>query len=179
MIIQKKTKTPVRFEITAPTGEAVNAWIRQAGLTDGDWLFPSRIGIGAVVLLSFHKGLHIDRRDQLHVMPDGTYLPAPVMSARTSLHRDDAFRLSGEERQHSRSRKLLPNQGTAVTRSAMRLKDILAQIQTNDANFSHGRLLFRGSLTPLPWHIDAVGGRPPHRTPVSRAGSWFLSGFDV
>ena len=43
MIIQKKTKTPVRFEITAPTREAVNAWIRQAGLTDGDWLFPSRI----------------------------------------------------------------------------------------------------------------------------------------
>ena len=31
MIIQKKTKTPVRFEITAPTREAVNAWIRQAG----------------------------------------------------------------------------------------------------------------------------------------------------
>ncbi len=43
MIIQKKTKTPVRFEITPPTREAVNAWIRQAGLTDGDWLFPSRI----------------------------------------------------------------------------------------------------------------------------------------
>ena len=43
MIIQKKTKTPVRFEITAPTREAVNAWIRQAGLADGDWLFPSRI----------------------------------------------------------------------------------------------------------------------------------------
>ncbi len=43
MIIQKKTKTSVRFEITAPTREAVNAWIRQVGLTDGDWLFPSRI----------------------------------------------------------------------------------------------------------------------------------------
>ncbi len=43
MIIQKKTGRPVRFEITAPTREAVNAWIRQAGLTDGDWLFPSRI----------------------------------------------------------------------------------------------------------------------------------------
>ena len=43
MIIQKKTKTPVRFEITAPTREAMNDWIRQAGLADGDWLFPSRI----------------------------------------------------------------------------------------------------------------------------------------
>ena len=43
MIIQKKTKTPVQFEITAPTREAMNDWIRRAGLTDGDWLFPSRI----------------------------------------------------------------------------------------------------------------------------------------
>ncbi len=43
MIIQKKTKTPIRFEITAPTREAMNDWIRQAGLADGDWLFPSRI----------------------------------------------------------------------------------------------------------------------------------------
>ncbi len=43
MIIQKKTGRPVRFEITAPTREAVNAWARQAGLVDGDWLFPSRI----------------------------------------------------------------------------------------------------------------------------------------
>ncbi len=43
MIIQQKTKTPVRFEITAPTREAMNDWIRQARLADGDWLFPSRI----------------------------------------------------------------------------------------------------------------------------------------
>jgi len=43
MIIQKKTKTPVRFEITAPARDAMNDWIRRAGLADGDWLFPSRI----------------------------------------------------------------------------------------------------------------------------------------
>jgi integrase len=43
MIIQKKTGRPVRFEITAPTREAMNDWIRRAGLADGDWLFPSRI----------------------------------------------------------------------------------------------------------------------------------------
>ena len=43
MIIQKKTKTPVRFEITATTRETMNDWIRQARLADGDWLFPSRI----------------------------------------------------------------------------------------------------------------------------------------
>ncbi len=43
----------------------------------------------------------------------------------------------------------------------MRLKDVLGEIQTDSANLFHGRLLrvlFNTSL----WHIDAVGGRPPH-----------------
>ena len=42
-VTQKKTGAPVRFEITHPTRETINAWIRSAGLNDRDWLFPSRI----------------------------------------------------------------------------------------------------------------------------------------
>ena len=42
-VIQKKTGAPVRFEITSPARETLNAWIRKAGLSDRDWLFPSRI----------------------------------------------------------------------------------------------------------------------------------------
>jgi|ERR1017187_2401784 integrase len=34
---------PVQFEITAPTREAVGAWILQAGLTSENSLFPSRL----------------------------------------------------------------------------------------------------------------------------------------
>lgn len=39
---QTKTKRPVQFEITAPAREAAEAWIRQAGLRNEDFLFPSR-----------------------------------------------------------------------------------------------------------------------------------------
>jgi integrase len=42
-VIQKKTGAPVRFEITPAARETLNAWIRKAGLSDRDWLFPSRI----------------------------------------------------------------------------------------------------------------------------------------
>ena len=43
----------------------------------------------------------------------------------------------------------------------MRLKEALGDIQTNGANFSHGRLL-RVMLNTSLWHVDAVRGRPPH-----------------
>src|SRR6476469_202662 len=39
---------------------------------------------------------------------------------------------------------------------------VLGQIQANCANIYHGRLLQLVSMSPL-WHIDAVGGRPPHQ----------------
>ena len=43
-IIQHKTSQPVRFEITEPTREAVEAWIAKAGLTSSDYLFPAGRG---------------------------------------------------------------------------------------------------------------------------------------
>jgi integrase len=42
-VIQKKTGARVRFEITPSARETLNAWIRKAGLSDRDRLFPSRI----------------------------------------------------------------------------------------------------------------------------------------
>lgn len=44
IIQQKKTRTPVQFEITNQTKESVTAWIEKAGLRSGDYLFPSRSG---------------------------------------------------------------------------------------------------------------------------------------
>ena len=43
IVLQKKTQTPVRFEITEQTRDAVDAWIRREGLRTGDFLFGSRI----------------------------------------------------------------------------------------------------------------------------------------
>jgi integrase len=43
IVMQHKTHRPVQFEITPATRDAVQAWIKQAGLRSDDFLFPSRI----------------------------------------------------------------------------------------------------------------------------------------
>jgi integrase len=43
IVMQQKTQRPVQFEITPATRDAVQAWIKQAGLRSEDFLFPSRI----------------------------------------------------------------------------------------------------------------------------------------
>src|SRR5262245_49209043 len=42
-VLQQKTHRPVQFEISPATREAVEAWIRKAGLRPDDYLFPSRV----------------------------------------------------------------------------------------------------------------------------------------
>lgn len=44
IVLQRKTQRPVQFEITAAAREAVQAWIKHAGLRSEDFLFPSRLG---------------------------------------------------------------------------------------------------------------------------------------
>jgi integrase len=41
--MQQKTRRPVQFEITEQTRTSVAAWIEQAHLTAGEYLFPSRV----------------------------------------------------------------------------------------------------------------------------------------
>ena len=43
IVMQQKTSQPVQFEITPPTREAVTEWIKQAELSNEDYLFPSRV----------------------------------------------------------------------------------------------------------------------------------------
>lgn len=43
MVIQHKTRQPVRFELTEHTRDAVEAWVKHAGLTAESYLFPSRV----------------------------------------------------------------------------------------------------------------------------------------
>jgi integrase len=42
-IVQRKTGRPVQFEITRPTRDAIEAWVRSKGLTASQSLFPSRL----------------------------------------------------------------------------------------------------------------------------------------
>jgi hypothetical protein len=43
IVMQHKTQRPVQFEITKATRDALQAWIKQAGLRPEDFLFPSRL----------------------------------------------------------------------------------------------------------------------------------------
>jgi len=43
MVLQQKTHTPVQFEITDQTREAVAAWLKKANLSSTDYLFKSRV----------------------------------------------------------------------------------------------------------------------------------------
>jgi len=52
MIMQKKTRRPVQFEITARTREAVTEWIRRASLKHAAFLFPGRS----------HRSMHLSTR---------------------------------------------------------------------------------------------------------------------
>ncbi len=42
-VLQQKTQRPVRFEVSPTTREAVEAWIRTAGLTPDNCLLPRRV----------------------------------------------------------------------------------------------------------------------------------------
>jgi integrase len=58
IVLQQKTQRPVQFEITAGTKASVKAWIAQAGLHSGDYLFPSRI----------HRCPHMTTRSYAHLV---------------------------------------------------------------------------------------------------------------
>lgn len=58
MVMQRKTQRPVQFEITQPTRDSVEAWIRQTNRNAEDFLFPSRI----------HDSPHIGTRQYARVL---------------------------------------------------------------------------------------------------------------
>jgi integrase len=60
-VLQQKTQRPVPFEISPGTREAVEAWIRKAGLRSDDYLFPSRV----------HRSPHLGTRQYARMLAGG------------------------------------------------------------------------------------------------------------
>ena len=58
MIMQRKTRRTVQFEITARTRETLSSWIQIANLTSTDFLYPSRC----------HKSVHLSTRQYARVV---------------------------------------------------------------------------------------------------------------
>jgi site-specific recombinase XerC len=56
VVMQHKTQRPVQFEITLAARDAVQKWIKTAGLRSDDFLFPSRI----------HESPHLGTRPYVH-----------------------------------------------------------------------------------------------------------------
>ncbi len=60
IVMQQKTQRSVQFEITAPTREALEAWIKSAGLKSDSYLFPSRV----------HLSPHLGTRQYARIVHD-------------------------------------------------------------------------------------------------------------
>jgi integrase len=58
IVRQRKTKRPVRFEITARTKKSIKEWIDAAKLSESDFLFPSRI----------HSSAHLSTRQYARIV---------------------------------------------------------------------------------------------------------------
>ena len=58
IVQQQKTQRPVQFEITPPTREVVEAWIRRAELKSDCYLFPSRV----------HRSPHLGTRQYARIV---------------------------------------------------------------------------------------------------------------
>lgn len=58
IVMQLKTQHPVQFEITQATRDALQAWIKQAGLKPEDYLFPSRL----------HSSPHLGTRQYARIL---------------------------------------------------------------------------------------------------------------
>ena len=58
VVMQHKTQRPVQFEITPVTREAVQRWIKQAGLRSDGFLFPSRM----------HSSPHLGTRQYARIL---------------------------------------------------------------------------------------------------------------
>lgn len=58
MVIQRKTKRPVQFELTDPTRNAIAAWLETVKLQAHDFLFPSRL----------HSSPHLSTRQYARIV---------------------------------------------------------------------------------------------------------------
>ena len=100
-----------------------------------------RLRVRRVVLVPFDEGLHIDRRDQFHLVAELLGLPTPIVSARARFHRHRTARLRREEVKQLAPAQLLPERNRPVCVRPMQLKAVLRQIDPDDGNLLHGCLL--------------------------------------
>ena len=127
--------------------------------------FADRRRIRRIRLVAMDVRLHVRRRDLFYLVPERRDLPAPMVRARTSLHRHHARRKPAKKLQQPRPPNLANEDRLTLGVDAVNLKNALGQIEpdTRDlteilARLAHGRLPFRwGSDNIHLGALDAVG----------------------
>ncbi len=120
-----------------------------------------RLGIGHVVLLPLDERLHVGRRDQPHLVAELADRASPVVRARAGLHGDKAAGLTAKKVSTCSRRSFLRNTTAPDALAPCAWNTCLARSRPMVLTSSTDASL-RWSSTPPLWHVDAVGGRPPH-----------------
>src|SRR5690554_4478179 len=109
--------------------------------------FTDRQRIAGVILVHPDEGLHVLRRDQPDLMPQGLEQPPPVVSTATDLHRDEGWRQLPHLVEQPGSLHRSVKQHLAMRTKCAEPKDILCQINPKNLNIHGGRLLYPSTWT--------------------------------
>jgi hypothetical protein len=95
-------------------------------------------GVGSVCLSSFYVRLHINWRNQAHVVTERRDLARPIMRTAARLQSDQTRRKLLEKAQDLRSTQFPIEDRRALGVGAVNLKNVLGQIQADGGNLLHG-----------------------------------------
>src|SRR5271154_684577 len=126
-----------------------------------------RSSIIRVILAALEVSLHIVRWHQPHRMAERLKLAAPMMCGRTRLNTNKAWRQGSEKLRHLSAAYPPADHHCAINIHAVDLKDRLRNIETNCANFAHGRLpssWFASTQPPYGTLMPQSGRRPQHHS---------------
>src|SRR5271163_1602330 len=126
-----------------------------------------RSSIIRVILAALEVSLHIVRWHQPHRMAERLKLAAPMMCGRTRLNTNKAWRQGSEKLRHLSAAYPPADHHCAINIHAVDLKDRLRNIETNCANFAHGRLpssWFASTQPPYGILMPQSGRRPQHHS---------------
>src|SRR5271163_1149231 len=126
-----------------------------------------RSSIIRVILAALEVSLHIVRWHQPHRMAERLKLAAPMMCGRTRLNTNKAWRQGSEKLQHLSAAYPPADHHCAINIHAVDLKDRLRNIETNCANFAHGRIpssWFASTQPPYGTLMPQSGRRPQHHS---------------
>src|SRR6202161_569568 len=136
-----------------------------------------RSSIIRVILAALEISLHIVRRHQPHRMAEHLKLAAPMMCGRTRLNTNKAWRQGSEKLRHLSAAYPPADHHCAINIHAVDLKDRLRNIETNCANFAHGRLpssWFASTQPPYGTLMPQSGRRPQHHSlPIRFVLAWY------